>query len=127
MIKENERITYEEFMVMFKFAPRMCYTLYDRAENEIEQYKSDYEKEKYLVDKLTRQLTDEYKNTEKQKERGDHYKKLYSEIKKQKNYVFEYITSEESINTFTTIESREQWLKINKKLLRMLGEIDVKD
>ena len=32
----------------------------------------------------------------------------------------EYITSEESINTFTTIESREQWLKVNKQLLNIL-------
>ena len=58
------------------------------------------------------------------KELAEHYKHLYSEVKKQKDDVVEYITSEESINTFTTIESREQWLKINKKLLRMLGEID---
>ena len=32
----------------------------------------------------------------------------------------EYITSEESIDIFTTIESREQWLKLNKKLLNIL-------
>ena len=63
----------------------------------------------------------------KKAELGEHYKHLYSEVKKQKNDVVEYITSEESINTFTTIESREQWLKINKELLRMLGETDVED
>ena len=33
----EERITYDEFMTMFKFAPRMCYTLYDKAEDEIER------------------------------------------------------------------------------------------
>ena len=32
----------------------------------------------------------------------------------------DYITSEESINTFTTIESREQWLKVNKQILNIL-------
>ena len=32
----------------------------------------------------------------------------------------EYITSEESIETFRTIESREEWLKINHILLEIL-------
>ena len=33
----EERITYDEFMTMFKFAPKMCYTLYDKAEDEIDR------------------------------------------------------------------------------------------
>lgn len=33
----EERITYEEFMIMFKNAPRIAYTLYDKAEDEIER------------------------------------------------------------------------------------------
>ena len=33
----EERITYDEFMIMFKFAPKMCYTLYDKAEDEIDR------------------------------------------------------------------------------------------
>ena len=41
MNKENERITYDEFMTMFKFAPRMCYTLYDKAEDEIEKLQQE--------------------------------------------------------------------------------------
>ena len=123
MNKNNERITYEEFMTMFKCAPRMCYTLYEKAEDEIEklkkenqQYKSDYEKEKYLVDKLTRQLKDEYKNTEKQKELGDHYKHLYSVVKKQKDDVVEYIKENEE--EYGSLEDNE------KIILRMLGEIE---
>ena len=39
MNKDNERITYEEFMTMFKFAPRMCYTLYEKTEVEIDKLK----------------------------------------------------------------------------------------
>ena len=66
MNKEDERITYEEFMTMFKFAPRMCYTLYVKAEDEIE-------------------------NLQKKAELGEHYKHLYSEVKKQKDDVVEYI------------------------------------
>lgn len=37
MNKDNERITYEEFMTMFKNAPRIAYTLYDKAEDEIDR------------------------------------------------------------------------------------------
>ena len=39
MNKDNERITYDEFMMMFKIAPSMCYTLYEKAEDEIEKLK----------------------------------------------------------------------------------------
>lgn len=35
--EENERITYEEFMIMFKNAPRLAYMLYDKAEDEIDR------------------------------------------------------------------------------------------
>lgn len=35
--EENERITYEEFMIMFKNAPRFAYMLYDKAEDEIDK------------------------------------------------------------------------------------------
>ena len=94
MIKENERITYEEFMTMFKFAPRMCYTLYDRAENEIE-------------------------NLQKKVEQGDHYKHLYSEVKKQKDDVVEYIKHKMSIK-----ENYMIYGDIGTEILRMLGEID---
>lgn len=36
----------------------------------------------------------------------------------------EYITSEESIETFRTLVSREEWLKINHKLLNILQGSD---
>ena len=34
---KEERIAYEEFMIMFKNAPRIAYTLYDKAEDEIDR------------------------------------------------------------------------------------------
>lgn len=37
MTNEDERITYEEFMIMFRNAPRLAYMLYDKAEDEIER------------------------------------------------------------------------------------------
>lgn len=36
-MNKEERITYEEFMIMFKNAPRIAYTLYDKAEDEIDR------------------------------------------------------------------------------------------
>ena len=36
-MNKEERITYEEFMTMFKNAPRIAYMLYDKAENEIDR------------------------------------------------------------------------------------------
>lgn len=39
--EENERITYEEFMIMFKNAPRFAYMLYDKAEDEIDRLNND--------------------------------------------------------------------------------------
>lgn len=40
-MNKEERITYEEFMTMFKNAPRIAYMLYDKAEDDKETYK-DY-------------------------------------------------------------------------------------
>lgn len=54
MNKDNERITYEEFVTMFKNAPRIVYTLYDKAEDEIDRLNniiSDFEKELTKYDK----------------------------------------------------------------------------
>lgn len=36
-MNKEERITYEEFMTMFKNAPRIAYMLYDKAEDEIDR------------------------------------------------------------------------------------------
>lgn len=62
-------------------------------------------------------LNKEIEDLQKQVEQGDHYKHLYSEVKKQKDDVVEYIKS---------------YLQFRKefdldKVLRMLGEIDVED
>ena len=45
----------------------------------------------------------------------------YKELKQRIDKVIEYITSEENINIFTSINSREKWLKINHKLLNILN------
>ena len=62
---------------------------------------------------------------QKQAELGEHYKHLYSEVKKQKDNVVEYVK-----NNFIEGEVfySKSWLKMKKKeLLRMLGEKDVED
>lgn len=108
MNKENERITYEEFMTMFKFAPRMAYTLYDKAEDKIE-------------------------NLQKKVEPGEHYKHLYSEVKKQKDDVVEYIkdNKDKTIAPYGDNEDSDFEVCLFEEdineILRMLGEIDVKD
>ena len=43
-MNKDERITYEEFMIMFRNAPRMAYMLYDKAEDEIDKYKNVIDK-----------------------------------------------------------------------------------
>lgn len=43
-------------------------------ENKITNLQEEYKKEHYLVDKLTRQLNDEYKNTEYQCKQKEYYK-----------------------------------------------------
>ena len=42
---------------------------------------SDYKKEEYLVDKLTRQLTDEYKNTEYQCKEKERLNNIIKEVR----------------------------------------------
>ena len=100
MNKENERITYEEFMTMFKFAPRMCYTLYVKAEDEIE-------------------------NLQKKAELGEHYKHLYSEVKKRNDNAIKFLKSIEMDKTDKYIPIRDY--KEFGILLRKLGETDVED
>lgn len=49
-MNKEERITYEEFMTMFKNAPRIAYMLYDKAEDEIDRLNNIIsELEKYLI------------------------------------------------------------------------------
>lgn len=52
-MNKEERITYEEFMTMFKNAPRIAYMLYDKAENEIDRLNNIIsELEKWLEEDL---------------------------------------------------------------------------
>ena len=58
------------------------------------------------------------------KELAEHYKHLYSEVKKQKDDVVEIIKRQLLSNTNITKYTDEMCLR---DLLRMLGEIDVED
>ena len=65
----EERITYDEFMIMFKFAPKMCYTLYDKAEDEIErlnniinELEKELNKKKEAIKTIKDMLGEETKN-----------------------------------------------------------------
>jgi hypothetical protein len=62
---------------------------------------------------------------------NDRLKKLYEtdkeswkeqmyELQERIDKAIEYITSEETINMFSSINAREKWLKINHKLLKIL-------
>ena len=54
----------------------------EKANKEIERLKEELEKEKYLVDKYTRQLTDEYKNTEYQCKEKERLNNIINELEK---------------------------------------------
>ena len=51
-----------------------------KLQQEKQQLKEAYDKEKYLTDKLTKQLTDEYKNTETQYKLKNAYKNIIDEL-----------------------------------------------
>ena len=95
---------------------------------------SDY----YLFNKKDIDLLLSYiEQLEKQAELGEHYKHLYSEVKKQKDDVVEYIKKYDVFKEFS-FPLMKKWEEnqvkssidyqfkesIKKDLLRMLGEID---
>lgn len=51
----------------------------------------------------------------------------YQDYKSRNEKAIEYITSEETINMFSSINAREKWLKINHKLLKILQGEDKDD
>jgi predicted transcriptional regulator len=71
---------------------------------------------------------------QKKAELGEHYKYLYSEVKKQKDDVVEYIKTaiedgdyfEADIDSDIQPASHDKYVN-SVDILRMLGEIDVKD
>ena len=60
------------------------------------------------------EIEDYINNLQKKAELGEHYKHLYSEVKKQKDEIFKYI---KSFEYYIPEEHKNE-------LLRMLGEID---
>lgn len=66
------------------------------------------------IKRLRKLYENKIKELQKKAEQGEHYKHLYSEVKKQKDEIFKYI------------KSFEYYIPEDNKneLLRMLGEID---
>lgn len=68
------------------------------------------------------QLEQNIKDLQKKAELGEHYKHLYSEVKKQKDDVVKYI---KSLRIFSARNNgKTLFAKILNEILRMLGEID---
>ena len=65
------------------------------------------------------------KELQKKAELGEHYKHLYSVVKKQKDDVVEYLKKRITYDSLCNMEV-ETYIS-PKKILRMLGEIDVED
>lgn len=82
VIKGDEVMSEEKYVEMLEDG-----TLYDYITN----LQDEYEKEYYLVDKLTRQLNDEYKNTEYQCKQKEDYK---SKCEKAIEYIDKYLERE---------------------------------
>ena len=87
------------------------------------------------IQKHCEYLERENKDLQKKAELGEHYKHLYSEVKKQKDDVVEYIkeTKKHREEGLTITEYKAKWRsmfdyiesdEIIDKVLRMLGEID---
>ena len=63
------------------------------------------------------------KDLQKKAELGEHYKHLYSEVKKQKDDIVKYVNSIVFEESFTFVRERAE---VKYNLLRMLGDSDDK-
>ena len=101
--------------------------------NNLKRYKEITGKEfvgnDYSIEKF--QNSKAVSNLIKEIEKLDHYKHLYSEVKKQKDDVVEFIKKNKKV--ITKYEAKDTGLPIGTfmwnidEVLRMLGEIDVED
>lgn len=74
LLEENQELkakikTYEnpeDLTLMFMYCEEKTKDKIKELKKQLEETQANYEKEKYIVDKQTRQLADEYKNTEYQ-------------------------------------------------------------
>lgn len=98
MITEDKRfIDIQGILAMSDVHPADCIKINDliiellkenqELKKQLEDAKNNYEKEKYIVDKQTRQLTDEYKNTK-------HQTNKVEELKNQQKEFIEYLENE---------------------------------
>lgn len=97
---------------------------------QLEETQANYEKEQYIVDKQTRQLTDEYKNTERQankvKELENQQKEfidwLENEIKRYRNTLSERPTNDLEYNNYKVTEVALEQIKIvSSKYKEIIG------
>ena len=80
-----------------------------------------YSGDKTIANSTVDNILEFIDNLQKKAELGEHYKHLYSEVKKQKDNVVEIIKRQLLSNTNITKYTDEMCLR---DLLRMLGEID---
>ena len=124
-ICNNEKIG--EFITINDKKYHLCCIedLQKKAEHQKQMIKSQYGTIK-SINKTSQNRKDAIKSLlvqneklKKKAELGEHYKHLYSEVKKQKDDVVEYIKHKMSIK-----ENYMIYGDIGTELLRMLGEID---
>ena len=74
-MNKEDRITYEGFIIAFSKAPKLVYTLYDKAEDEIERLNN-------IINELEKWLNEYYKSNRKwyNTELSNHDKQYYGEI-----------------------------------------------
>ena len=95
----------------------ISYPFQHQDKQNILEYINGLEKE---IDELNR----ENKKLQKKAELGEHYKHLYSEVKKQKDDVVEYIKQRTIFGEYTIAYPGILNQDEVRKILRMLGEID---
>lgn len=91
-----------------------------KLQQEKQQLKKAYDKEKYLADKLTKQLTDEYKNTEIQYKLKNEYKNIIDELE-------QYL--EKEINDWNDVEDTliRGMVQEDKNILNKIKELKGSD
>ena len=112
-VDKNNKVDLHDFIEM-----KIKYDVeYQKKDKEIERLKEEFEKEKYLVDKYTRQLTDEYKNTEYQCKEKERLNNIIKEVR-------EYCNNDSNFEIMTDFDTFENHNIIGKDILEIL---DIKE
>lgn len=99
---------------------------------QLEETFKNYKKEAYIVNKQTRQLTDEYENTKCQSDKvkslltqqKEFIKYLEDEISKQKNDIFANALTSEDIDLYIMKIKLQELEKILQKYRSIIGDKD---